>query len=721
MRGPQEVIDYNRVVSAKLREAFTPLCEALLKRVDKITPEMIQAAVNDITMALVGYKASKYDVNAQLPPVVINSQDDQHNIPGLSENEKLYFSSFLKHLNETAVLKPYNFADLLTGKFQNYLWAPQYSNQKDANNHAADTSVIPIGEYGIDPSLLMLITTTILLREVDKLQAEGLEIENAHWDVLSVETLRGRRKAESAQKSNALISVLDTFREGIQSYQATVSSLTAKKINSLDFICILEELTRNNFAQRIAVRIPFSYTLPSIRQGIFFENIYSFQTNSIERLQLSNAFMEYCRSTQDLYKQSRLVVEGKRNPGLLGTGCPISQKQSGYDLIGINYVGKAYLQLFKLIQSTVDLKLLKARICHLELSQPSDAPIKTEKQDEFKIYNIDKVTHDKSWAKVVETIELQQMSDAVLSFWFGQLPINEMPSSEIMGRWFNADPNFDSQIRDQFSNYIDAILQGKFLLCKRTASQTLALIIVLDQFSRNIYRGSPKAYQCDQLAATLAMDAINSGHDQGLPLVARWFMYMPLQHSENIELQEKSVDVFLKLRQDAREHAEQLILDDVVKNASEHRAIIKHFGRFPHRNKIMGRANTPEESDYLSALTPGIYYDATFFNKLVELPKNTVKASKQVGLAKYSIAQKTYVTSALMLLGLAIYTGFDERASKLKAAGLFLLLLAIYNISTRLTSNYQTGVGFFRLAEIQKKADVSSGTQNLKCPYLLHK
>jgi uncharacterized protein (DUF924 family) len=712
---PSDVVAYNRSIAAKLREIFTPVCAQLSQCADKITSQDVQACIDDLTVCLVDYQRSQYDQSQQLPPAIESVKTASSKKPDLTKNEKLYFNSFLKHLNEIALLKPYNLAEFLSGRFQQYLWAPLYNNQTEANNHAAETSVIPIGEYGIDNALLMLLTTQLLSRLTDRLTNEALKAETAEWGVLSVETLRGRKKAEKIEAGGItdIISVLDTLKEGVQSLQATISSLTAKKISDLTFDCLLELVIEKNFPQRIAVKVPFSYTLPSVRQGIYHENVFNYQTGQSDDLTLSTAFLEYCTATQHIYRHSRLVSDGKRNPGLLGTGCPVAQKQCGFEMIGINYMAKAYLGIYRHLQKTINLQQLKHTIFTVNLGNPSLLPKPLDKPDELKTYNVDLHALSAARERVSELTHLQQLSDDILRFWFGHLPIDAMPAAEIRDKWFTQDVKFDEEIQQKFAPMIEQVMQGKFLKCKRTATQTLALVILLDQFSRNAYRGSAKAYACDGLAAQLAMQAISEQQDKLLPPVCRWFLYMPLQHAENRLLQKKSVEVFLQLRQEANNVEDQQIFDDVLRHATEHCKIVEHFGRFPHRNKLLGRDSSAEEVNYLRSLEPAQYYNKDYFNKTLGITTQYQSVQTPLCQSKKSLQSNNFFAYAFFVVGATAYMNSSKDNYKMQFLGLLMIMVGLSigaKINVRVANLYDKGMGFFNRLNNAPQAHLPNAT-----------
>jgi uncharacterized protein (DUF924 family) len=181
----------------------------------------------------------------------------------------------------------------------------------------------------------------------------------------------------------------------------------------------------------------------------------------------------------------------------------------------------------------------------------------------------------------------------VLDFWF--LP----PSAEGFGKpraeWFRKDSRFDAEVAERFKGAIAQALAGGLREWDREGAQgTLARILVLDQFTRNAFRGTAESFSGDALALAAAVELEASGADRSLAPLQRWFAYMPFQHAEDARMQEKSVLLFAGLA------AHNPDCDSALDYAHRHRGVIARFGRFPHRNAILGRASTPEELAFLS-------------------------------------------------------------------------------------------------------------------------
>lgn len=169
--------------------------------------------------------------------------------------------------------------------------------------------------------------------------------------------------------------------------------------------------------------------------------------------------------------------------------------------------------------------------------------------------------------------------EKVLSFWFGELTEQD---------WFSASEEVDDKIRNRFSELHAELAKGTPQETRTDPNAALAAVIVLDQFSRNMFRKKPEAFSADTVALDIARHAVEAGLDTQLPEDRRWFLYMPFMHSEVLSDQERCVDLF---KQNGGEEA--------IRYAIEHRDIIARFGRFPHRNRALGRESTPEEIAFL--------------------------------------------------------------------------------------------------------------------------
>ncbi|RUT01566.1 membrane protein [Dulcicalothrix desertica PCC 7102] len=182
--------------------------------------------------------------------------------------------------------------------------------------------------------------------------------------------------------------------------------------------------------------------------------------------------------------------------------------------------------------------------------------------------------------------------DNILDFWFGKKDEEDYEKGRAI--WFTKYPdiNFDREIQVRFMEDYNKAAAGKLDQWKETPHGCLALILLLDQFPRNMFRGNPQAFATDPQALFLAQYAISKGFDRELLKIQRWFIYLPFEHSENLEHQRQAVELFRQLGNDP---------DSVYMTSSavQHLEVIECFGRFPHRNAIFCRATTPEEAKFL--------------------------------------------------------------------------------------------------------------------------
>lgn len=183
--------------------------------------------------------------------------------------------------------------------------------------------------------------------------------------------------------------------------------------------------------------------------------------------------------------------------------------------------------------------------------------------------------------------------DDVLDFWLGPESDRDAPRAELSARWWKQDPAFDEEIRRTFGTAVAAA--GRHELDAWTAAPRgrLALVILLDQLTRNVHRGSARMYENDAQALSLAIEALDAGGDEALRPAERYFLYMPLMHAEDLAVQERCVRCFERLARQAPR------FEDSVSYARRHRDIVARFGRFPHRNRLLGRATTSEEAEFL--------------------------------------------------------------------------------------------------------------------------
>ncbi len=188
--------------------------------------------------------------------------------------------------------------------------------------------------------------------------------------------------------------------------------------------------------------------------------------------------------------------------------------------------------------------------------------------------------------------------DAILDFWFADGLQAGWPTREMKAVWFGADPALDAQIKAQFGGQVLQAVQGGLSDWEAQPLPRLALVLLLDQFTRNMYRGTGQAFAGDARAQQLVVDALAMGWDQQLPWVGRVFLYMPLMHAENLALQNECVSCFTKLHADAPEELKARLQGN-LDFAIQHRDIIASFGRFPYRNAALGRSNSADEQVFL--------------------------------------------------------------------------------------------------------------------------
>ncbi len=188
---------------------------------------------------------------------------------------------------------------------------------------------------------------------------------------------------------------------------------------------------------------------------------------------------------------------------------------------------------------------------------------------------------------------------AVLVTWFGAHPLDAAAMQRVQAQWFQKDEAFDAMLRQRFGATVEAARTGRLDAWAENAEGRLALLIVLDQFSRNVFRGRPESFAADAQALALALEGIERGHDQAVPPMARIVCYLPLEHAEDAAMQARSVALFAALR-DAADAQPKAFFDGTLEYARKHQDVIARFGRFAHRNAVLGRASTPEELAYLA-------------------------------------------------------------------------------------------------------------------------
>ncbi len=179
--------------------------------------------------------------------------------------------------------------------------------------------------------------------------------------------------------------------------------------------------------------------------------------------------------------------------------------------------------------------------------------------------------------------------DSVLDFWFDRRPGEALQHRKV---WFEKNDAFDDEIRRRFAAAVETALAEGYADWAQTAEGTLALLILLDQFPRNLFRGQAKAFAGDTRARNIARQAVDRGFDIAVPPVMRMFFYLPFEHSEHLPDQELAHLLFSALDK-------ELPGLDLAVWADKHRVVIARFGRFPHRNAALGRESSPEEIEFL--------------------------------------------------------------------------------------------------------------------------
>jgi len=175
----------------------------------------------------------------------------------------------------------------------------------------------------------------------------------------------------------------------------------------------------------------------------------------------------------------------------------------------------------------------------------------------------------------------------VLAFWFEECSYDD---------WFGRQAEFDARLTARFGATHAALARGEGFPWRGSAEGRLAEIIVLDQFSRQIHRGSPRAFAQDGMALVLAQEMVAGGHDQAIPPDRRMFAYMPYMHAESLRVHEEALRLFTALGD-----------EEILRYEHEHAELIRRFGRYPKRNAVLGRASTPAELAYIAESGAGDY------------------------------------------------------------------------------------------------------------------
>jgi uncharacterized protein (DUF924 family) len=183
-------------------------------------------------------------------------------------------------------------------------------------------------------------------------------------------------------------------------------------------------------------------------------------------------------------------------------------------------------------------------------------------------------------------------AEEILEFWLGPEAQRDRVPESVSQRWWKKSPELDAEIRERFAEDVQRAGRGELDDWVKTPRGRLAVVILLDQFTRNIHRDSGAMYEHDGMALRIAEGGIDRGDDRQLRMHERQFLYMPLMHAESLPAQERCCELFEQLARDAP-------WLDVRDFAVRHRDIVARFGRFPHRNALLGRETTPEEAEFL--------------------------------------------------------------------------------------------------------------------------
>lgn len=196
----------------------------------------------------------------------------------------------------------------------------------------------------------------------------------------------------------------------------------------------------------------------------------------------------------------------------------------------------------------------------------------------------------------------------ILSYWLGESIETPETAEARHALWYRGGPAVDEEIRERFGQRVVEARGGALADWERSPEEMLALVVLLDQFTRNIYRGTPDAYSGDPLALAVTTRGLAAERDHALSIPGRIFLYHPFHHSERLVEQDRGVALLEGLEQESPADWRQY-LGRSVEGFRRHRDTVAHFGRFPHRNRVLGRASTPEEIAFLEG-SPNAYGQA---------------------------------------------------------------------------------------------------------------
>jgi uncharacterized protein (DUF924 family) len=196
-----------------------------------------------------------------------------------------------------------------------------------------------------------------------------------------------------------------------------------------------------------------------------------------------------------------------------------------------------------------------------------------------------------------DTGAIDPQAAAVLAFWFGEPGSSECETFREL--WFRKSEATDRAIAERFGASIERALRGELAEWSRQPESALAQILLLDQFTRNVFRDTPRAFAGDARALAAATAMVGQRQDEALPALQRCFVYMPFEHAEGSGAQDEAVRLFSRLIDSGPPAALAADLQSMLDYAERHRAVIRRFGRFPHRNAVLGRHSTPDEVAFL--------------------------------------------------------------------------------------------------------------------------
>lgn len=195
--------------------------------------------------------------------------------------------------------------------------------------------------------------------------------------------------------------------------------------------------------------------------------------------------------------------------------------------------------------------------------------------------------------------DIEPLAKSILDFWVGEIDDAGLASPEKRQRWFKKDPEFDMSVKRIYGSYLETAFMGAFDRWTTTTAGTTAVIILMDQFPRNIYRDLPKAFHWDKKALSLALKAIDERQHLKASVTYANFMLLPTMHSEELAVQELGVNAYKEILTHQTSDAAKEMVQASLDYAIRHLEIIKKYGRFPHRNQILGRESTDEELAFL--------------------------------------------------------------------------------------------------------------------------